>query len=139
MIWEAIEGFKEEENWGKPLMVNGLLLLLLSAIRKEYKKVDPSASFIIHCAYAEKGHSNDSQHYDGNAADFHILTSVPYRDQITKVLHILQGLQVADRVGLGIYPEWNNKGFHLDVRGTYARWGQINGKYVGFIDALKEA
>ena len=137
MIWEHIEGFSQNEKWGKPGSVNGLLLFLLTIVRKEFRKFfDPAASFVIHNAYDTSGHATDSQHYKGNAADFHIDTSISYKDQIAILLDIFKDLQVEDRVGFGIYPQWNNKGFHLDVRGTRARWGQIDGKYVSMSEAL---
>jgi uncharacterized protein YcbK (DUF882 family) len=139
MIWEHTEGFSQKEKWGKPHSVNGLLLLLLTALRKEFRMFDPSASFVIHNAYDTSGHTPNSQHYKGNAADFHIITTMSYKGQVTVMRTFLASLQVSDRVGFGIYPQWNNKGFHLDVRGEPKRWGHIDGKYVSLEKALEKA
>ena len=137
MIWKHTEGFKINEKWGKPNQLNGLLLLLLTALRKEFRKFDIEATFVIHCGYDTSGHTSKSQHYKGNAVDFHIVTTMSYKGQIAVMRAFLASLQVANRVGFGIYPQWNNKGFHLDVRGEEKRWGYIDGEYVSFEKALE--
>jgi len=140
-IWSHIAPyFTEDEKWGNPKKINGFLLLLLYIIRGELK-----FPIIIHCAYEKSGHSKESEHYKGNAVDFHIKTETPFLEQIRKLAAIFEDLQVADRIGFGIYPTWKNPGFHLDVRGTEARWGRIDIKlnhklvkqYVSFQEALK--
>ncbi len=140
-IWEMIEGFSPEENWGNSKKLNGMLLLVISAVRKLFREKDPDAVFIVNNAYATKGHAPKSQHYRGNAMDFHIKTSLPFWKQVLIITDILTELQIADRVGLGIYPDWNSPGFHLDVRGSKARWGKIDEEpgYVSFEDAFFKA
>ena len=44
------------------------------------------------------------------------------------MIEALNDLQVAEKVGFGIYPDWNSPGFHLDARGEWARWGYIGDK-----------
>ena len=135
-IWNILDGFNKYEKWGDPAQMNGMVILLLDAIRKQFRRIDMAARFIIHAGYATSGHSPNSQHYVGNAVDFHIDTKVKYSLQVHDMLGILRGLQVHDRVGLGIYPDWANPGFHLDVRGSRARWGRIGGEYKGFEETL---
>jgi len=130
-VFQYLQWFSPNENWGDPFMMNGLLLLLLDAIRGRWGK-----PFVIHCGYETSGHASKSQHYVGNAVDFHIKDELPFYAQVEKMEQILAELQVADKVGLGIYPDWAHPGFHLDVRGTRARWGRIGGKYVSFKEAL---
>lgn len=137
-IWKAIEGFSPDEKWGTPEKMNGLLLMLLSAVKKEF-----GCSVVIHEGYKSSGHADKSQHYLGNASDFHLnwkdpKDALPYSRQVEKMITLLTDLQVAHKVGLGIYPDWNSPGFHLDVRGCMARWGKINKKddYVAFNVAL---
>jgi hypothetical protein len=130
MIWHHIKHFTKNENWGDPDRVNGLLLLLLDALRSKW-----GAPFIIHCACEQSGHSAGGQHPLGNAVDFHIEDGEPCALQIGVMEHFIKGLNVADRVGLGIYPDWRNPGFHLDVRGAKARWGRIGDEYVSFAEA----
>lgn len=132
MIWNRLKYFSEGENWGDPRKINGLLLLLLEAIRDILKM-----PIVIHCGTQGK-HVKNSQHYLGNAVDFHIVTNLPYRVQVKVMESILEGLQVDDRVGFGIYPEWNHPGFHLDVRGERARWGMVGGRYVSYEEAKKK-
>ena len=65
---------------------------------------------IIHEAYATSGHSDKSKHYEGRAVDFHFkYNPVPIRKVL--VVAIKTGLH-----GLGFYPYWENKGFHIDNR-----------------------
>jgi uncharacterized protein YcbK (DUF882 family) len=111
----------EEKGWkGNFHKVNGLLLLLLDALREEI-----GCPFVIHCAYETSGHSPKSQHYLGNAVDFHI-EGLPFLEAMGRMERALENLQVSDRVGLGIYPHWLHPGFHLDVRGLRARWGRFD-------------
>jgi len=130
MIWNQLNYFNRAEAWGNPDKVTGCLLMLLEAIRGRVKD-----GFVIHNAYSTDGHSANSQHYLGNAVDFHINTNMGFRKQIYLLLGIFNELQVAQHIGFGIYPQWNHPGFHLDIRGTRARWGYVNG-YVSFSDAL---
>ncbi|MBN1495923.1 MAG: DUF882 domain-containing protein [Spirochaetes bacterium] len=127
MIWNTLRHFKITERWGNPGEMNGLLLILLDEIRDRY-----GCQFIVVCGYAASGHVNKSQHYLGNAVDFYIKTSDTYHEQILKIEKILKELQVDDVVGLGIYPQSNSKIFHLDVRGTFARWGYLYKDYCSY-------
>lgn len=131
-IFTYTSGFNKDEAWGDWQKVNGLLFLLMGAVRTEIKRLDPDAKVIIHNAYEVAGHKPDGQHPKGNATDFHIVTEIPYHELIGHMETILLDLQVYDRVGLGIYPDWNSKGFHLDVRGNKARWGKIGNDYVNY-------
>jgi hypothetical protein len=135
MIWDYLYHFKKTEKWGDPARMNGLLLLLLDAIRGDF---DPD-TVVIHCGFEVGGHAKDSQHKLGNATDFHIETSRSFSEQISRMEKSLRELQVFDKVGLGIYPDWKHPGFHLDCRGLFARWGRIGDTYVGYADAIEHA
>jgi len=126
-IWDTLKHFSKDEAWGKPQKMNGLLLLLLDKIREL-----TGWPIIVHCG-TQGRHVKKSQHYLGNAVDFHFKTDVPLKEQVLKLLEILKVLQVDERVGLGVY-KW---GFHLDVRGTKARWGRIGKDYISFEEAVK--
>jgi uncharacterized protein YcbK (DUF882 family) len=132
-IWSKLNNFSPSENWGDKDKVNGSLLETLDIITNEikrvtwerYKKVSPC---IIHCAYEVTGHSEKSEHYKGNAADFHF-NNIPPLEAYETILQILKEYQKYNHVGFGVYPDWYNQGFHLDVRGYKARWSQVNGLY----------
>jgi uncharacterized protein YcbK (DUF882 family) len=98
---------------------------------------------VIHCGYENGGHASGSRHYTGDAVDFHIngMNFSEAMDSLLKALHETDffGKKAAEYVGLGIYPDWNTPGFHLDIRGYSARWGRINGEYVSFEKAYKHA
>jgi hypothetical protein len=124
MIWDVVKYFSPREKWGDPSKVSGTLILVMDAVREAYGD-DPSLySFILHCAYELSGHSDNSYHYIGKAADFHIRnksTKELFSTQVFRMVTTLRELQITDFVGLGIYPQWNSPGFHLDVRGERAR------------------
>jgi len=134
MLWDYLKHFTAVERWGSPSSMNGLLVILLDTIRDRYG----ACRFVIHCGYETAGHVKNSQHPRGNATDFHIDTPSPLADQAARLEMIFKDLQVHDRVGLGVYPDWNNPGFHLDI-GGFGRWGRIGKTYVGFDEALKHA
>lgn len=123
-MWDHLKHFNRNEKWGDPDRINGLLLLTLDKLREMINR-----PFVIHNAYSLSGHSEKSQHYIGNAVDFHI-ENADFRLACNTMITCLSDLQIAHKVGLGIYPDWNCPGFHLDVRGTMARWGRIDGKDV---------
>jgi len=119
----GIGGFKVTEDWEKPYKINGLLLLMMYSLRQH-----TGTAIHINDAFARSGHSKESQHYIGNAVDFHFITESSYLVQIKWVLDFLTNFQLSSRIGLGIYPTWNHPGFHLDVRNEYARWGWLGKK-----------
>jgi hypothetical protein len=128
-IWEFLAGkyrdaeggFSPREAWGDPQKINGLLLLAIYALRLILQ-----IAIVIHCAVETSGHAQKGQHPEGNAVDFHLVSStLPFYEQILMVEKALKGLQIWDRIGIGIYPAWNTPGFHLDVRGKHAEWGWI--------------
>jgi uncharacterized protein YcbK (DUF882 family) len=138
MIWKNLRYFTEKEKWGDADKMNPVLLLLLDNLRKKVGK-----PFVIHCGYEEGGHASGSRHYTGDAVDFHIngMSFPEAMDSLLKALHETDffGKKAAEYVGLGIYPDWNTPGFHLDIRGYSARWGRIDGEYVSFEKAYKHA
>lgn len=137
MIWDRLINFSRSEKWGDADKVNPMLLILMQELRTVV-----GHPFVIHNAYADgTGHSDASQHYKGNAVDFHI-EGLDYAVAVGLIVEALEniticGIPASDLVGLGIYPHWNDKGFHLDVRGYHARWGRVNNEYVSFEEALK--
>lgn len=119
MIWNRLKYFNKDENWGDPWRMNGLILLLIDVIREEME-----ARFVVSFGNMGK-HIPGSQHHPGNALDGYFISNMSFYSQILKLENILKGLQVENRVGLGLYPAWNTPGFHIDVRGFKARWGWI--------------
>ena len=125
MIWDKLRYFVKAEEWGDPDKINGFLLILLDEIRHRASLINPDAYIIIHCGYELTGHSDNSQHYIGNAADFHFVGISLFRAYVL-IVETIKELQVNDKVGLGVYPDWNSPGFHLDIRRKKSRWSLIN-------------
>jgi hypothetical protein len=133
-IFDFTEGFSpDEQGMNEPYVLSGFILMVLHFLRLYIRILDPTATITIHASVASGGHSTTSQHYKPRACalDFRINSVIPYKELIEHVEAFLDKFQIADRVGLGIYPDWNSPGFHLDSRGTRARWGYLlkdNGK-----------
>ena len=110
--WNKVTHFTETENWGDWRKIDAFLIYALDALREMVGR-----PIIIHNAYATTGHSPNSQHYQGKAADIHI-----------KGLSVLDQYIAAEKInlfnGIGVYPFWNTPGLHLDVRQKPARWGR---------------
>lgn len=117
-IWSVIKAhFHKGEKWGDPDEVDPILLMVLFMLRREIGK-----PFSIHNAYDPPGtHSDKSYHYIGEAVDFHII-GLTLLEASATIEKVLKELKLWDKVGLGIYPDWNKPGFHLDIRGYKARW-----------------
>jgi hypothetical protein len=137
MIWKLLKYFKVWEKWGDPDAMSPVYLLLLERIRE---RLPEHCSIEIHCAADTSGHSEKSQHYKRpcGVSDFHI-NGISFSRAIELIEGILKELDVFDYVGLGIYPDWNNPGFHLDTRGEKARWGYIGRSQVAYDLAREKA
>lgn len=112
LSFERIKDFSKNEL-GEWQYIDGKLLLFLQEIRTEIKK-----PFFIHCTYQKCGHAKNSFHYHGQAVDLHIGENP--KEILLETWKKLDSFWLG---GIGVYPHWNNPGFHLDV-GTKRRWWQ---------------
>lgn len=116
--WDIVEYFKPSE-FSHPEKMNRFLVYRLDEFRKQI-----GHPIIIHSDYRE---GDKGYHGSGDAVDVHI-----------KGIPLIYAYILAERSGyfngIGIYPNWNNQGLHLDIRsGKPARWGswdKSNHKYV---------
>lgn len=116
ILWQDIKYFKKEEfNHPDEFINNGGYVLL--------QKLDEFREFvgkpiIIHSDFrpGDKG-----QHGKARAVDIHI-----------KGMHVIDQFLCAEKfgkfTGIGVYPNWNNPGLHLDIRHLdegepFHRWG----------------
>ena len=144
-FWDNIAYFKPTERnifkkraFPEPNAINPAIVYILDKLREE------TTTIIIHSTNEkDTEHVKGSQHYLDNAIDFHI-KNMNFIDAIEKVITLTTVYTFLDRplhdyMGIGIYPDWNNPGFHLDFRGYQASWGRIGNNYVSFDEALKYA
>lgn len=75
------------------------------------------------------GGSKRSQHLLGKAVDI----TCPFIN-ILNLYHLVLEIPEFFHGGVGFYPQSNF--LHVDVRGKKARWGRVNGKYVGVKSAI---
>jgi hypothetical protein len=126
--WQWIKHFTYREKWGNYNKISPLIVFVLDMIRYKTGK-----AIIIHCGFDTQGHATKSMHYKGLAVDFHFCgcnVTVPLLDMID-VLNILK-----IPYGLGLYFDWNNKGYHLDIgREKTTYWTHTKDKdYIYFSD-----
>lgn len=131
--------FSPKEKWGNPAAVQWVLVHALFLIRRELRDFGRDWPIIVHDATGP-GHSPTGYHPKGLAVDFHFgAADCVLFDQGIALHQVLRDLRLFDFVGLGVYPDWQHPGFHLDVRGENARWGRIGGSYVSWERAMTEA
>lgn len=107
--WTTVKRFHMQEKWGNPLMMDEEFIFLLDSFA-----IKVGHPIIIHCGYDTDGHSPQSYHYKGRAADLHI-NGVP----------LIQQYRMAKDfgfTGIGVYRHWRNPGLHLDNRTKPASW-----------------
>lgn len=108
--WESIEFFKQSE-FNQPNKMEYHFINRLDQFRKMIGK-----PIIIHSSYRE---GDPKSHGRGEAVDVHIVG-----------ISLLCAYVLASESGLfggiGVYPNWNNPGLHLDMRPQKARWGSYS-------------
>lgn len=125
--------FSDKDNFGDLSKMDVGFLNMLDNIRDEY-----GLPFIIHCGWEIKGHADNSGHGFGKAVDFHIKDNKRnIKEQWLMLVVCITKLGYYDCAELGVYPYWNNPGFHLGKSDRAKRWGRdITGKYVGALVLL---
>lgn len=136
ILWMLAEFFDPREAWGEPKKMHPLQVLVLNGFRASL----PAGCWVkLHNGYKEGGHTENSFHYKGEANDFHVV-GCPFLEAEKQLIHYLRKprlvekkeYRLIDYCGVGNYPQWNNPGFHLDIRGNTASWSRIDGKYVAY-------
>lgn len=109
MCWDKVRFFTKEEWKQNPDRVSKKLVLTVDDLRYRASLINPRTTCIIHEAWASSGHAPKSYHYTGLAVDLHF-THLDIMDQ----WGILSSCRAIG--GLGYYPDWNNPGWHIDLR-----------------------
>ena len=136
IAWDRIKHFTQAEfqdpRYGPESgdMIDGVLLILIVRLR-----VDTGWPMIIHWAVGGAvdvdgvhGHADDSYHLKKQgckAVDFHFSTDASLRLQYYEVSRV--GFS-----GVGIYPDWDMPGFHVDTRpkDETQHWTRKDGEYI---------
>lgn len=112
------------------LLLNGKLPVAIQVLRDNINK-----PIHVHSGYRCPDHnkgltnsSKKSQHMLGNAVDFHADGLTPLQ-----LFRAAEKIRLLASGGLGLY-DW---GIHADLRGTRARWGEVDGHMVSIEDALE--
>jgi hypothetical protein len=103
--WQHIKHFKPEEFLFDPTKVCLEFALSLDHLREVC-----GIPIHINCVWAADGHAGKSLHYLGQAGDIHFGRHFDYKQQFKWIE------QVQEFGGIGFYPNWNTKGWHVDIR-----------------------
>jgi len=113
--WEHVPNFTPEELGAVDM--NRELMFKLQAFRDAIRH-----PVVVHCGY------EDRRGYHGKkmAVDFHISGHKDWWRQFELLLQV--GFK-----GVGWYPQWNNPGWHVDVREHLLIWRRVDGVYDYFV------
>lgn len=129
MIEKLFDHVKPDAAWGDFSMMDWRLLVLLENFQSKL----PKGCWVkIHCAYKP----NEKYHKSGIAVKFHIV-GCSFIEAERHLTHYLSSTGLNVYCGVGLYPDWDDPGFHLDIRGYKEIWAKINGNYCDYSKALE--
>lgn len=121
MKWKLLKHFYYNEAWGNPDKMSFMLLVLMDQFRESL----PSGCKVkVHRGYSED--NSKSLHYTGEAVDFHVI-GCGFLDAEYHLKNFLIRRKLMNEVELGIYPDWNDPGFHVGLQRDGGTW---SGRYV---------
>lgn len=113
--WDAIKHFHAGENWGDWTKMAFEYVRFLDTVRH----LADTPFELTSPAYTRRtGHSKDSYHYYGHAADFYLPKLRPL-DAYDLLVSVFEDMGVYGKIGFGFYPDWVTPGFHLDDRAMH--------------------
>jgi len=107
-------GYEKVDLWA----LSGRLIL---AVKEFHKTLDNDMMICIHCG-VEGQHSATGFHPKGMAIDVHFEKFESIVQPAVVIHHLLRYWQG----GIGVYTNWNNPGFHLDVGPIRTWWKNDN-------------
>ena len=107
---------------------------LIKQIQDLQKKISPDINIMLHYGVEGK-HSESGYHPSGMALDLHF-EKHGLIVQTTAMFYVLKNHWLG---GIGVYPHWNQQGFHLDIGPNGRLWYQDEkGEYLGISDYLRK-
>lgn len=144
LMWLAMDHSRISEAWGDPLRMHPITMVILDKFRGSL----PHGCWVkVHCGYKAGRHIKNSFHHRARAVDFHVV-GCSFIEAEQHLMRFLNGstlticettYNLIDFVGIGIYPEWADPGFHLDTRGKRNSWAKVGGVHVSYEAGLLEA
>ena len=123
-LWEQVKHFRPDgpDVWGDPHQMAASIVFGIDRYRKYIGR-----PVNVHCGWEYR--ASGGWHPNGCAVDVDV-----------EGMHVIDQYLAAERFdefnGIGVYPNWNNPGLHLDTRphkktGIDSRWGCLeSGVYV---------
>jgi len=100
-LWQTVQYFNLDENWGNPYKMNVHLIFYIDLLRKLC-----NTAIGVHNAHETIGHSPTGQHPKGRAIDC-------YARRMLLIDFFLMAMRLPF-TGVGIYRWWTTEGLHLD-------------------------
>jgi hypothetical protein len=127
-FWASIWHFKPEEFAAPEEPASGLKMNFAVVRTLDDLREKSGHPIVVHQngGFSFRGHCDGSLHYSGRAIDFHFdWPDLMLRQQAMLVFGM------GRFCGIGIYPEWNHPGFHVDMRyGPFQVWVKRGEKYL---------
>lgn len=137
--WKLVKNFEKKEWIRNPDNILPELVYMVDELASYIKSCYTSTFCIIHVAWDDTGHEQDSRHYEGRAVDLHF-AGLPLFFQFNLA-------QQFAFTGIGVYPFWRNPGLHLEIENMKPLrakrwWRDANGEYraiteYAFYEAMK--
>ena len=115
--WGKVRHFNVGEFGPRAELVHPTLVHIMDELRER-----SGWAIRINVAWAEKGHSEKSYHYAGQAIDFAFLRG----SSLEQYCFLREFREIG---GIGFYPEWNTPGWHIDLRSGFLQWVRHYGIY----------
>lgn len=115
--WGKVRHFNVGEFGPRAELVHPTLVHIMDELRER-----SGWAIRINVAWAEKGHSEKSYHYTGQAIDFAFLRG----SSLEQYCFLREFREIG---GIGFYPEWNTPGWHIDLRSGFLQWVRHYGIY----------
>ena len=127
LTWNDVKWFKAEEFDDRYKKNLGKDMDMETVHRLDSLRGWVACPIIVTAGFDSQGHSTDSYHYKGKAADIIICTDMTMRQQWDYI-------RISGFAGIGVYPDWKYKdfkgGWHCDSRDVPQLWREVSkGEY----------
>jgi len=129
IAWACADKLNKEDAWGDWRQIQPELLFVMQKIAE----VIPG-SIKIHSAYKETSNHSGLMH-KGRGVEFHAI-GCSILEANKEIIKMMRRTGLIELCGIGIYPDWVNPGFKIDIRGKRAAWAKAQEQYVSYSEGI---